>query len=152
MTGRVRLVAWLGVAAVAMVALAVAAFDDPGPRTAAERVRAVGSTIACPQCAGQSVVDSKATSAINIRAEIARLVDDGRTDDEIRAAIAASFGDEAILLPDRTGIEALVWVLPVLVAIGALSALGFAFWRWGGEPQAHATEEDHALVEAARRQ
>jgi cytochrome c-type biogenesis protein CcmH len=149
-TGRTRLIAWVGILVVAAVSLAVGALDDPGPQTAQDRVRAIGSTIACPQCEGQSVSDSNATSAINIRAEIARQVEAGRTDDEIRTSIAASFGDEVLLVPARTGIAGLVWFLPVLVAVLALGALAAAFWRWREEPAARATDDDRALVERAR--
>lgn len=149
MTGR-RL-AWAGIGLVIVVALTVGGLGDPGPRTPQERVRSIGLTVACPQCDGQSVADSNATSAINIRGEIARQVQDGRTDDEIRESIAASFGDQVLLIPSRSGFAGLVWFVPVLVGVLALAALVAQFRRWKRQPSGpEPSDEDRALVERAR--
>ena len=60
----------------------------------------------------------KADASQNIRDEIARQVAAGRTDDQIRAYINDRFKDQGLLLvPPKTGIDSLVWVLPVVALV-----------------------------------
>ena len=40
-----------------------------------------------------------------------------RTDDEVVAYIADRFGGEVLLLPRATGVDALIWVLPVVLTV-----------------------------------
>jgi cytochrome c-type biogenesis protein CcmH len=122
-----------------------------GPRTNQERVDAIAKTIKCPVCRSESVFDSQADASQNIRDEIARQVAAGRTDDQIRAYINDRFKDQGLLLvPSKTGVDSLVWVLPVVALVLALFGLGMAFRRWRLSPATVVTDEDRALVEQAR--
>jgi cytochrome c-type biogenesis protein CcmH/NrfF len=145
-----RRLAWVAVAVVSVVALSVAAFGDPGPRTAEERVRDIAETIRCPQCAGQSVADSETSVSRSIRSDIARRVSAGEDDDQIRSAIAGRYTDAVLLEPGRSGLAAAVWAIPVLVLVIALAALAAVFARWRSTSVVGASEEDRALVERAR--
>lgn len=119
----------LAVAALAIV-LFVGGRPGSGPRTDEERVGDLAREFACPECSGQSVAESNAAAAINVRQEIARQVDDGRTDPEIRERIRDQFGERVLLSPPKTGFTSLVWVVPVAVAVCAFAGLGLVFWRW----------------------
>jgi cytochrome c-type biogenesis protein CcmH len=122
-----------------------------GPRTNQERVDAIAKTIKCPVCRSESVFDSRADASQNIRDEIARQVAAGRTDDQIRAYINDRFKDQGLLLvPSKTGVDSLVWVLPVVVLVLAAFGLGVAFRRWRLSAATVVTDEDRALVEQAR--
>lgn len=143
--------AWGAMAVVLVVALAVGVTGDPAPRTNQDRVYAIADTLKCPQCAGQSVADSDVAIAREIRTEIARAVDEGRSDDEIREQIASSYGEEFLLTPRASGVSALVWILPVVVAVAAGGGLAFAVVRSRGARAVEVSDDDRALVEAARR-
>jgi cytochrome c-type biogenesis protein CcmH len=123
---------WALLVAVVVGALVVGT-TDTGPRTEEERIEAIASSVRCPTCRGQSVADSDAIAAENVRREIARRVGEGETDDEIRNALAARFGEGIILTPSRSGVTGLVWVLPVAGAVVAFAGLVFAFRRWKRE-------------------
>ena len=110
--------------------LTVAVTDEGGPRSNAERVEHISSTVQCPTCRGQAVSDSASPAASNIRLEIARRVEAGESDDQIRAYLADRFGDQILLNPPRSGVASLVWILPVAGGIGAVAGLVFAFRRW----------------------
>jgi cytochrome c-type biogenesis protein CcmH len=69
------------------------------------------------------------------------------TDDEIMATIAESFDAQVLLVPRATGLDSLVWVLPVAVLVCAVAGLAVAFRRWRNQLNADATSEDFALVE-----
>jgi cytochrome c-type biogenesis protein CcmH len=137
-------------ALVLVVALVVGATGDPGARTNQDRVYAIADTMKCPQCTGQSVADSDVAIAREIRTEIARAVDDGRSDDEIRDQIASGYGEEYLLTPSASGVSGLVWIIPVVAAIAAFGALAYYFARWRQRGSVHASDDDRELVEAAR--
>ncbi len=137
MSARLRW-SWLAVLVILVGALAYGTLDDSGPRTDADRVRALSDRIACPQCSGQSVAESDVTIARVIRTDIAERVDAGQTDDEIVAALKASYGDDIDLNPSATGLTGIVWVLPVAVLIGGLALVVALLQRWRRAPPADA--------------
>lgn len=145
-----RLVSWIAAAVVGVSALLFGAIDDGPPRTDADRVYALATTIGCPVCDGQSVAESDAAVAKAIRASIARSIDEGRTDQEIRAELVASFGEDVDYTPSASGITSLVWILPVVAGAGAIAGLVVVFRRWRLEGELEASEADRKLVEAAR--
>jgi cytochrome c-type biogenesis protein CcmH len=138
-------------AVVLAAALTIGVTRAGGPRTNEERVEAIAKTIKCPVCRSESVFDSKADASQNIRDEIARQVAAGRTDDQIRAFINARFQDQGLLLvPPKSGVDSLVWVLPVVALVLAGGGLALAFRRWRLAPDTVPTDDDRALVDAAR--
>lgn len=120
------------VIAVAFVGLMVVGSQrDSSPATPQERVEAVSRRLACPTCDGESVSESRGTASQAIRQEISRLVAEGMlSDDEIVATIDDSYAESLRLTPGSSGIEALVWVLPVVVGGVALGGLVLAFRHW----------------------
>jgi cytochrome c-type biogenesis protein CcmH len=126
----VKRVSWLLMTVVLLSALAIGASAAGGPRTNAQRVQAIGETIRCPTCRSQSVAESDSPAAKSIRVDLARRVDAGQTDDEIRSYFAGRFGEDILLTPSRSGLTGLVWALPVVALVIAIFGLGFTFARW----------------------
>ena len=95
----------------------------------------------CPVCGTPLGLATDAPQAIRERAYIERLISDCRSKDEIKAALAAQFGDSVLALPGDAGDDDLGDVLVYLVpALGiALAAAGIAFavvrWRGTGGPR-----------------
>ena len=145
-----RLLLWLGAIAVALSAFLFAAVDEGAPRTDADRAYALSKTIGCPVCDGQSVAESNATVARNIRISIAKWIDEGQSDDFIRSELRSNFGDDVDYTPSGDGVTSLVWILPVVFGAGALAGLVIVFRRWKREGDLEASEADRALVEAVR--
>jgi cytochrome c-type biogenesis protein CcmH len=143
---------WIAIAVLAIAALAVATFDDGPPRTTEEQVEAIAKTLKCPVCDGQSVADSDAAASRAIRTEIIRLVEEGRSADEVRATISASFGDEVQLTPPASGLAGLVWILPVVVLGVALAGVGAALARWRRRATSAPSDADRELVDQALRE
>jgi cytochrome c-type biogenesis protein CcmH/NrfF len=145
---------WAAIGLVVVVALAVGVGRTGGARSPQQRIDAIAKTLKCPPCEGESVYESRNSVAINIKNEIAREVRAGQTDDEIRAGVAERFGEDVLLVPSATGVDSLVWILPVVVFIAAAAGLSAAFVRWrhdvaeAGEP----TAADRALVADALRE
>jgi cytochrome c-type biogenesis protein CcmH len=143
---------WLGyvvMAVIAVTCLAIGTVRTSGPYSVEDRINAVAKTIKCPTCQGESVADSNAPTSREIRDDIAARLTRGESPDEIRAFYVSSYGEEILLTPSGSGVSAIVWVLPVLVLVGAVAGLVIAFRRWRGPGAAAATDDDRALVESA---
>ena len=142
---------WLVLVALLAGGLAVATLGDSGVRTSDERARGLAETIKCPTCQGQSVADSSSPAAKNIRTEIVRRMEAGQTDQEIRDGIVATYGEDLLLTPPRSGVGALVWFLPVALLVVAVGGLAAAFRQWRTPGEVTVSDEDRVLVERARR-
>ncbi len=137
---------WLCILALVVVALVRAGVSDGAPSSPEERARSIAATIKCPTCRSQSVAGSDAASARAIRSEIDKRVRDGETVDEIRNAIAATYGDDVLLTPSRSGVAGLVWVLPVVALVLGLAGVLAAFTRWRRGSSLAITDADRTLV------
>ena len=151
MTGN-RRVAWLVLVAAALSALVISTRVEGPPRTNEDRVRALSEDFACPTCDGQSVAESNAVVAQEIRRDIRRRVDDGETDDQITAALVASYDESIDLRPRSGGVVGLIWTIPVVVMVFGFAGLASVFRRWQSSAAQSASDDDIDLVESLRRQ
>lgn len=130
MLTRRRLV-WVAITLATAGLLAFGAVRDTGPLTQQDRIDSITKRIACPTCDGESIYVSQASASQSIRAEVARQVGDGvRTDNEVVAYIADRFGGQVLLLPRASGVDALIWILPVVLTVVLVVALWWTFRRW----------------------
>lgn len=140
---------WIAVVVVTIAALSIAAFGTRSAPTAQDRVSSISRTVKCPVCSGESVAESNAPASQEIRRQIAEQVQQGQTDDEIRSFYAAKYGQAILLTPSASGVNALVWILPVVALAVGIAALVIVFRRWSSMPAEHASEDDRHLVESA---
>lgn len=141
---------WVVMAIIVGLLLAIGASQDRGPRNQQERVDEIAKRLACPTCQGESVYVSRASAAVSLRDEIARQIRSGeRTDDQIIAYIEDRFGGQVLLVPRSSGLDALVWALPVAALICALFGLAVAFRRWRVSIETEISDADRALVDKA---
>lgn len=141
---------WLCVLAAASSALVISTQVDGPPRTNEDRVRALSEDFACPTCDGQSVAESNAVVAEEIRRDIRRRVDGGETDAEIAVALVTAYDESIDLRPRSGGIVGLIWILPVVVMVFGFAALAAVFQRWRTTEAKLATDADVELVESLR--
>jgi cytochrome c-type biogenesis protein CcmH len=143
---------WLLLVFAAVALLAVGAAGDRGERTPQDRVDAIAKRLACQTCDGQSVYESRVPSAINMRNEIARRVEEATlSDDEIIARLNETYGDDLLLLPTAEGINVLVWALPVAAAVTGVCGFVLVFrgWRREAADAGVPSDADRELVAAA---
>lgn len=114
---------------VLVVALVLGSGLGGGRPTAAARSAALDSQIRCPSCEDLSVAQSSASAAIAVRHEVARLVRDGQSDQQIEQRLVAQYGPTILLRPPASGLSAVVWVLPVVGGVAAVATVGTMFWR-----------------------
>jgi cytochrome c-type biogenesis protein CcmH len=138
---------WMLMALITVSLLAVGTTRDKGPLTQGDRIDAITKRVACPTCDGESVFVSRASAAEAIRKQVAREVSAGeKSDTEIIGSIAQSFNAQILLVPRATGLDSLVWVLPIAVLVCAVAGLAMAFRKWRRQNTAGASGDDFALV------
>jgi cytochrome c-type biogenesis protein CcmH len=145
-----RSLVWLCLLAAALSALVVSTQLEGPPRTNEDRVRSLSEDFACPTCDGQSVAESNAVVAEEIRREIRRQVDEGQTDGQITDALVASYDESIDLRPRSGGLVGLIWILPVVVMVFGFAALASVFRRWRLTEAQSASAEDVELVRSLR--
>ena len=145
-----RRVAWvlLAIVVIGAIAFAIAGNGSSHP-SAAKRADTIARAVRCPTCRGQSVAESAAPAAQAIRTEIRRRIDAGESRREIEAYLEGRYGSDILLTPPSGGVGGLVWIIPVVVIIGAAAGLGVALQRWSRRALAHATDADRVLVARA---
>ena len=94
------------------------------------RTAAVASTLRCPVCQGESIQDSPAELAQQMRAVVRDRLRAGETPDEIRAYFVSKYGEWILLEPTMSGLNILLYVLPVLLVVGGLAFVAVLVRRW----------------------
>ena len=93
------------------------AFDDPELQA---RYEALIEEVRCLKCQNQSIKDSNAFLAADLRREIRRLLEEGKTNAEIYDFLVTRYGDFALYRPHFGGKTMILWIAPAaLLLIGA---------------------------------
>ena len=113
------------VAAAADTALPPAALADtqlPDARQEAA-ARRLMETLRCVVCQGQSIADSNADMAGQMRALVRERIAGGETPGDIRDWLIGRYGDYVSYDPPLSAVTAPLWIAPVvLLALGAILA------------------------------
>lgn len=115
---------WLGLA----IAAVAQPMGDPTPlqyRSAAEEARfhALTAELRCVQCQNQSLADSNAQIAHDLRREVLKLMHEGRSDAQIKQFLVERYGAFVLYRPQMDASTALLWFGPGILLIGGALAL-----------------------------
>jgi cytochrome c-type biogenesis protein CcmH len=94
------------------------------------RTTAVASTLRCPVCQGESIQDSPSELAQQMRSVVRDRLRAGQTPDEVRAYFVSRYGEWILLQPKMTGLNILLYVLPVALVVGGLILIVILVRRW----------------------
>ena len=107
----------LSVALFLLLALFIAFQADAD--TLEDQVAEISGELMCPVCEGQSVAESNAQLARDMRAVIKTKLLEGNTKEEIMDYFVSSYGETILASPPPKGFSVILWLLPVLsVLIG----------------------------------
>ena len=114
-------------AALALPAAALAQsaeVPNPDPKTES-RLKDLAAELRCLVCQNQTIADSNAPLAVDLRGQIRTQISQGRSDAQILDYMVQRYGDFVLYRPPLRATTVVLWAGPlVLVALGA-----FAFYR-----------------------
>ena len=90
-----------------------------------QRFHTLTSELRCVMCQNQSLADSNAMVARDLRREVLGLIRDGKSDAEIKQFLVQRYGEFVLYRPRVERSTWLLWFGPALLVLGA----GFAVWR-----------------------
>lgn len=121
---------------------AASAMPDPALES---HLRRLGTELRCLVCQNQSVADSDAALAEDLRMRMRAMLRAGSSDEEIRRFMTARYGDFVLYKPPFNARTALLWIGPALLALGALLGLAALLRRRARLPDsAYEPEHDEA--------
>lgn len=125
---------------------ALAQGSDLSDAEVKERTETIGKTLRCVVCQNQSIADSDATLAEDMRTLVEARVRAGDTDDEVRAYFQERYGDFVLMDPPLKWSNYALWFGPFLFLLAGLGWY-FASVRKSSEPL---VDTDAELTDAER--
>ncbi len=117
------------------------------------RARAISAELRCVVCQNESIDESRAELARDIRQLVRERLTGGDTDNQIVAAVAARYGDFVLLRPPVKPATYALWFGPAAILV--LGLLGVVLWlrRRGAGPstQPPLTEDERQQLDALTR-
>jgi cytochrome c-type biogenesis protein CcmH len=114
------------------------------------RVMHLASVLRCLVCQNQTLADSNAELAVDLRNQLREQVKAGRSDEQIVDYLVTRYGDFVLYRPPMKATTALLWVGPFLLLVGGLAALGLTLRR-RARAQGAMAEADGGAGDAAAR-
>ncbi|MGE0340929.1 MAG: cytochrome c-type biogenesis protein CcmH [Xanthobacteraceae bacterium] len=112
------------------------------------RARALSAKLRCMVCQNQSIDDSDAPLARDLRILVRERLKAGDSDSQIREFLVARYGQFVLLEPEKSARNALLWLAPLLVLFAGGLVLFRLFRRPRREvPQPLTAEEKRRLEE-----
>lgn len=128
--------------------------DEVLPDPAMEaRARALSRELRCPVCQSESIDDSNADIARDLRLFLRERLVAGDSDQQALDAMVARYGEYVLLRPTTGGANLLLW----LAGPGLLLAGGAGAWVWlrrrqaAGAPEALSEDEERRLAEILKK-
>ena len=129
----------------ASLGIAVVYADESEAEALYARQSHIADQLDCPVCQGQSVKESNAPLAQQMRALINEKIADGASDDEIFDFFAARYGVGVLRDPPKQGLALGVWLGPIIAAAAGVLAVGVVLLRRRPQPVPKADESLHEL-------
>jgi cytochrome c-type biogenesis protein CcmH len=94
------------------------------------RTAAVASTLRCPVCQGESIQDSPSELAQQMRAVVRDRLRSGESPEQVKAYFVSRYGEWILLEPKMSGLNVVLYAVPVLLVIGGLALVFVLVRRW----------------------
>jgi cytochrome c-type biogenesis protein CcmH len=144
------------VATLFLAAFAVAAWAGEAQPVAADpaleaRVTEVASELRCLVCQNQTLADSNAPLAVDLRAQIREQMQKGASERDIVDYMVARYGDFVLYRPPFKATTVLLWAGPLLLMLIGLAALYYRLRRKRADPGPELSDQDRLRAEALLR-
>jgi cytochrome c-type biogenesis protein CcmH len=109
------------------------------------RARALSQGLRCMVCQNESIDESHAPLARDLRLLVRERIQKGDSDAQVREFLVARYGEFILLEPRLTARTWLLWSVPVLVLLGGAGGIVLALRRRAPLPAALTDEEKRRL-------
>ncbi|WP_246273020.1 cytochrome c-type biogenesis protein [Oricola thermophila] len=118
--------------------------DDP---VLEQRARDISAKLRCLVCQNQSIDDSDAELARDLRVIVRERLVEGDTDEEVMDFVVARYGEFVLLRPRMSARNLLLWGTPLLGLLLGGAAVAFLYrGRSRAAPVAHLTPEEQERI------
>jgi len=132
--------AWWGGILLSLALMPVSAHATPLEDARADHLY---TEIRCLVCQGESIADSDAAIAADLRREVRADIEKGMSDADIRKSLYARYGDYVLFRPRVSTLNLILWFVPPLIAVAGIVWLGLR----GRKPK---KSENYALTAEER--
>lgn len=125
-----KLIRWITVIAVlaltlggAVVASAQDGDTPPAREVTDDEVNAIASQLFCPVCENVPLDVCPTQACADWRDEIRAMLEQGRSEAEIKAYFVERYGQRVLATPEVRGINLIVWIVPPVAVLGGVIVL-----------------------------
>ena len=144
-----RLLAILAVLLAVSPALALSPDEQLGDPALEHRARAISAHLRCLVCQNQSIDDSDAPLAKDLRTLVREQLSAGKTDAEIMDYVVARYGEFVLLKPRLNAGPMLLWGTPFAVLLIAGTVMILRRRRSVASPEKPLSEDEKRVLEQA---
>jgi cytochrome c-type biogenesis protein CcmH len=130
---------WMFGSSALLASEAVPASADP---VLEARMMRIASELRCLVCQNQTIADSHAGLAIDLREQVREMLQRGQTQEQIIAYMTARYGDFVLYRPPMKASTVLLWFGPGAMVIGGLLGLYFVLRRRARMPAENFDPDD----------
>jgi cytochrome c-type biogenesis protein CcmH len=112
------------------------------------RLKALAEELRCLVCQNQTIADSSAPLALDLRNQIRAQIAEGRSDSQIRAYMVERYGDFVLYRPPFKATTAILWAGPFALLVFA-TGVAIVITRRRARASAAQREESGARAEVA---
>lgn len=118
------------------------------------RARALSRQLRCMVCQNQSIDDSDASLARDLRLIVRERIQAGDSDTQVLEFLTSRYGEFVLLKPSFSGKNSLLWLAPLIVLVAGAGGLVLTFRRRKAaplEPAPLSADEERRLEEVINR-
>jgi cytochrome c-type biogenesis protein CcmH len=137
---------WIAAALLVAASGALAVDAPPASEDPAleKRVMQLAEELRCLVCQNQTIADSHAELAVDLRNQVRDMLREGKSDQEIKDYMVQRYGDFVLYRPPVKATTTLLWVGPFALLIGGLAFLLFKLRQRARRQVAETTELSEA--------
>ncbi|MGF1747865.1 cytochrome c-type biogenesis protein CcmH [Vibrio cionasavignyae] len=98
---------------------------------------ALAKTLRCPMCQNQNLIESNSPVAKDIRLRVFELIKQGKTEQEVKDYMVARYGQHVLYQPSLTKQNALLWGVPIIIALILAVLMFYRVSRSKGDHNSH---------------
>ncbi len=107
-----------------------APLPSPADSALEAQTAAVASQLRCPICQGESLQDSPAELAQQMRGVVKEQLRSGKTPAQVKAYFVSKYGEWILLDPKPHGFNLVLYAMPFVLVLGGLGVIVYAVKKW----------------------